>query len=272
MKYKNFIRKILPPFIYEWIIGNFSRSHVWEGNFKTWNEAKQITTGYESPEILQKVLKTMLYIKNSDNAFEKDGQVNRLPQRSWPLLFGLINAALRDQKLCVLDIGGSLGTSYHGNKKLIPQSFLKSFQWNVIEQAHMVTAGRQHMEDRNLRFFNTIEESLMFSQPNCILLSNSLQYLPDPLDILYKINELDASIIILDKVAITDEFEARICIQKVKSSIYCASYPMHILTLDSIINHLNRWQPIAQIEDTLQHKLTKEGFKIRYFSILLERR
>ena len=271
MRYKNIAKKILPPFIYDWMVAKFSRSHIWEGNFKNWDEAKQKSTGYEDPIVLEKILQATLTARNSVNTTEQDGQVvPRLP--SSHVAFGLIKAAFWDRKLSVLAIGGSLGTSFYCYQKLISRTSLKSFAWNVIEQRSLVEYGRQNIEDGYIRFFHTIKESLAFNQPNCILFSNSLQYLDDPEGTLREINELNASIIILDKVAITATSEARICIQKTKKSIYCASYPMHIFALDVILNYLDNWVSIQQIDDTLSPKFTKEGFKIKYVSILLERR
>jgi putative methyltransferase (TIGR04325 family) len=69
----------------------------------------------------------------------------------------------------------------------------------VIEQAHYVQAGREHIQDETLRFYSSIDNCLAENKPNVILLSSVLQYLPDPKAIIVNILKINAPVLIIDR-------------------------------------------------------------------------
>ena len=69
-------------------------------------------------------------VKNGEAVYERDSVLFDEIQYSWGLLAGLEKAALEhDGKLCVLDFGGSLGSTYYQNKQ---------FSELVFHQIHLL--------------------------------------------------------------------------------------------------------------------------------------
>ena len=79
-------------------------------------------------------------------------------QYSWPVLAGLLEAALMNEgRLNVLDFGGALGSSYYQNLKFLEE--VKQITWNIIEQEKFVECGKKEFETEELRFFYNIEDA-----------------------------------------------------------------------------------------------------------------
>lgn len=210
-----------------------------EGDFATWEEANAHCTGYDAEEILAKVLAATLKVKRGEAAFERDSVLFDEIEYAWPVLAGLMWAAARNGgKLNVLDFGGALGSCYFQNRKFLQT--LPEVRWNVVEQAHYVEAGRAHIQDGQLLFYKTIKECLNENQPNVILLSSVLQYLPAPGSILLELMKVGADAIVIDRTIVNHSSFDRIYVQHVPSLIYSASYPCRSLSESALLAALGK--------------------------------
>src|SRR5262245_37179159 len=115
--------------------------HVWfRGDFSTWADARSLSTGYDAPDILEKVRRSTLAVVSGSAAFERDSVAFENTEYSLPLLACLLYVATRSaNRLDVLDFGGSLGSSYWQNRKLL--THLDHLRWSVVEQPHFVEVG-----------------------------------------------------------------------------------------------------------------------------------
>ncbi len=226
---KALARDWLPPILVRWIRQVRGGGIRFEGDFATWEEASASCTGYDAKDILAKVLDATLKVKCGEAAYERDSVLFNEIEYAWPILAGLMWAAARNSgRLNVLDFGGSLGSSYFQNLKFLLT--LPEVKWNVVEQAHYVEAGRNHIQNDQLRFYKTIVECLSENHPNLILLSSVLQYLPDPSSTLLDLKSVGSDAIILDRTIVNHSFTDRIYVQYVPASIYSASYPCRSLS------------------------------------------
>jgi len=112
----NTIIKIVKAFTPPILVSAIKKSSLiksgWHGNFKTWEEAKSKTTGYDSALILETVRDSMYKVKEGLAVYERDSVLFDAIQYSWPLLTGLMMAAAKGKgKINVLDFGGSLGST-----------------------------------------------------------------------------------------------------------------------------------------------------------------
>ena len=83
-----------------------------EGRYSTWQEADALCIGYDNMDIFEKVLSTILKIKNGEAVYERDSVIFDQIEYSWPVLTGLTCAAAQNYGcLKVLDFGCSLGSS-----------------------------------------------------------------------------------------------------------------------------------------------------------------
>ena len=228
----------LPPAFVRWLRQKRGGGIRFEGDYQNWADAASRCTGYDAEGILAKVLDATLKVKRGEAAFERDSVLFNEVEYAWPVLAGLMWAAARNGgRLNVLDFGGALGSSYFQNRKFLQT--LPDVRWNVVEQAHYVKAGEVNLQEEQLRFYKTIENCLISNQPNVVLLSSVLQYLPEPAQWIQKIKMLGADVIIVDRTIINFTEVDRLYIQHVPATIYPANYPCHTLSERRLINALD---------------------------------
>jgi putative methyltransferase (TIGR04325 family) len=218
------IKRIIRPLIPEWfrrILSGFY--YGWHGHYKTWHDALQDSTGYNSSEILDKVTTAAISVKEGEAAFERDSVIFHNNQYSYELMSMLMWIASRNKgKLNVLDFGGSLGSTYFQNKNFldgVPQC-----NWCVVEQPAFTEVGKRIFASERLHFFYSIEECIQNYSIDVALFSSVLQYLEKPFDIINQIDMSKINYIIVDRTPFINDPD-RITLQRVPPSIYKASYP-----------------------------------------------
>ena len=199
------------------------------GNFKSWEEAKGCSTGYHTPEILEKTREALLKVRAGKAAFERDSKAFDKMEHDFPLLAGLMHAAAQDDsRLSVLDFGGSLGGTYFHCRNYL--SGLRHLRWNVVEQPALVACGTTDFANDELRFYKTIDDCLREQTPNVLLLSGVIQYLPEPHRFLRELVEKRIAFVLVERTAFSKNGRDRLTIQHVPASLYSATYPMWILS------------------------------------------
>lgn len=209
----SFVRDKLRPVKYGWF-----------GNYNSWQEAANNSSGYNSTEIVEKVKEGLLKVKKGDAAFERDSVAFDKVEYVWPVLAGLLWIAAQGHgKLNVLDFGGSLGSTFFQYRRFLSPIEVR---WNVVEQDIFIDYGVKYFQDNNLRFFYTVEECQSKNPVDVILLSSVLPYLEKPYHWLDVLISQNVPFIILDKMPfLTTGNDDRLTVQKVPPSIYEASYP-----------------------------------------------
>ena len=193
-------------------------------NYSSWKEAQEHSLGYDSAKILEKVKSSLLQVKNGKAIFERDSVLFNKIEYSWGLLGGLLYAALNsDNKLRILDFGGSLGSHYFQNKNLLTN--LNEIKWCIVEQKHFVDCGKEHFEDDILKFYYDIDTCIKEQSPNVIIFSSVLQYLENPYELLESVIDKGIKFIIFDRTSFTLKNKDILTIQKVPPEVYNASYP-----------------------------------------------
>ncbi|ETP71074.1 hypothetical protein UYO_2983 [Lachnospiraceae bacterium JC7] len=121
------------------------------GDYKSWIEAEMDaknhikSSGYDNTSIFEQVVKAYELCHKGEAVFERDGVAFYKPYYSHDFLAAIFEAqAELGEKLCVLDFGGSLGSTYFQHKKILKKL---GADWNIIEQPHFVKYGRERIED-----------------------------------------------------------------------------------------------------------------------------
>ena len=243
----------LPPALLRQLRKIHRRGITIEGPFATWGEAERISSGYDSQQILDRVLAATLKVKNGEAAYERDSVLFDEVHYAWPVAAGLMLAAAQDGgHLSVLDFGGSLGSSYFQNTQFLEG--LQDVRWSIVEQSHFMEAGRQFIQDEKLRFYETIDECVKTEKPNVVLLSSVLQYLEKPYEILESLSGATARLLVVDRTPFWSKNTDGLMIQHVPPQIYSASYPMHILSEPAFLALLRKnWSSNAEF-------LSPEGY------------
>jgi len=218
------------------------------GDYPSWSEAMATSTGYDSEIILEKTRVALLKVKNGEAVYERDSVLFGEIQYAWPLLAGLMWVAARcGGTLNVLDFGGSLGSTYFQNRRFLQK--LLPVRWNIVEQPRQVEIGKADFEDELLKFYCDIESCLAETQPNVIVLSSILQYLEQPFDVLRMLLATPCNHLIVDRTPFWDGPADRLCVQHIPDSIYAASYPSWIFSLQRFHSYLNEgWEIVAEFD------------------------
>lgn len=231
---RQFLSSCIPQIMIE-IYRRYVQRSGYFGNFTDYDKARQVSSGYDSELILEKVSTALQKVKSGHASYERDSVLFDDIQYSWPLLAGLLWIASRNgNRLSIIDFGGSLGSSYFQNRMLL--AHLKELSWNVVEQENFVRRGRAQYEDDSLRFFYSIEESLSEKMAETILLSSVLPYLEHPYEFLSQLLRYKFEYVLIDRTPMIDGLKDRLTVQRVPATIYKASYPAWILGSDKLLS------------------------------------
>ncbi len=261
---KKFINSLIPPILLN-IIKKESK-YGFKGDYHTWQEAEDDSTGYDTDNILQIVRSSLLKVKNGKAVYERDSVIFDKIQYSWPLLANLMFCCAKwGGVLKVLDFGGSLGSTYYQNKKFLDR--IDTVSWNIVEQKKFVSIGKKEFEDERLKFFFTVDECLKKENPNILLLSSVLQYIEKPYELLNSILKNQFEYIVIDRTPFTKNCD-KIKVQIVPPSIYEASYPSMIFDEDKFIKYfLNKNYKVLEDFKGLDGK----GFEYKFKGMIFEK-
>ena len=225
------IRKFTPP-----IVKDFYKKHIsrygWFGDYPSWESAHDASLGYNSDNILQKVKKSLLKVKNGTAEYERDSVLFGEKEYSAAVLAGLL-LAKKANSLSVIDFGGSLGTTYFQNKAILNE--IKAVSWSVIEQKNFVKCGGGNFQDERLKFYGNFGKCLEKESPNILILSGVLQYLEKPYEFIEKVLNKKFEYILIDRTPFVSG-RNRITVQRVNPRIYSASYPCWFFNEKQVID------------------------------------
>lgn len=240
-------RYFIPPVIVD-VYNRIRGRYGYFGHYSTWEEAEKESNGYNAEEILNKVRDSLLKVKSGEAVYERDSVLFDEVQYSWPLLAALLWIASRkENRLNIVDLGGSLGSTYYQNRKFL--AHLKDVRWNIVEQTNFVECGKRDFEDRYLKFYTDLDECVREQHPDAILLSSVLQYLEKPYDLLEKILSYGLEFVLFDRTPFLETGSDRITIQKVPPSIYVATYPAWFFDEKKFLAFfINQYEKIAEFE------------------------
>jgi len=260
---KKVIKELIPPFLLKLIKKASGHEYGFFGDFKTWKEAQKLSTGYDAEIILDKVRNSLLEVKAGRAIYERDSVLFDRIEYSWPLLAGLMLAASQNNnKLNVIDFGGSLGSTYFQNRKFL--AGLSGLKWNIVEQNKIVEYGRRYFENESLKFFFNIDECFE-SNPDIsvIILSSVIHYVEKPYEVLQRLIESGVRYFIVDRTPLIREKNERIVIQKINPDIVVGCYPVWLLNKDKFVGaFLKHYELIEEFDsfETINIDCEFKGF------------
>lgn len=264
MSFKGLLKELLPPIVVKVLTA--SKNEGWFGNYPNWQIAKEQAGGYDSDIILDKVRESTLKVKNGEAVYERDSVIFDEIEYSWPLLAGIMwIAAQNDSKLDIIDFGGALGSSYYQNRKFLNE--LEHFSWNIVEQDHFVECGRESFENDQLHFFNTIDKCIeSVGTVNVMLLSSVIQYLESPYRFIEEMIKYRIPFIVLDRTSLNIESKDVLTIQRVRESIYKASYPCWFFDKNKLYSSFKGYELVEEF-DSLDQANIPSQFKGAIFRL-----
>ncbi len=248
-----------------------SRRSLFEDFSGSWEEAQASVAGYAAPDIVKPVVQASLAVQEGRAVHERDSVNFDRIHYSWPVLAGLLwSTADHGGSLRVVDVGGSLGTTYRQNRRFLAS--MREVSWAVVEQPNFVAAGREHFEDGALTFHETIGEASA-TRPRVGLVSGSLQYLEDPYGALADLTASGISVLIIDRTPVHPGDDDRVTLQHVPPSIYPATYPARLLSLPKLLQALSDlgWSVVEEFETLERPMVTRAGFAFSWTGMICTR-
>ena len=217
----NILKKTLDKFLKK-------KTVEFSGRYSSWEEAKKNADGYDTPAILEKTKSAMREIVSGKAKFERDSVLLPRAEYPWPLISCLLSTAASSHgRLSVLDFGGALGSSYYQCRPFLQH--MSELTWAVVEQKHFVEAGRAEFSPKPVSFYESPAEAVLGVQPNLLLLSSVLPYLPNPYARFRELLAMRISTVLVDRTFFLRRPGERLTVQKVPEWIYPASYPAWFL-------------------------------------------
>jgi putative methyltransferase (TIGR04325 family) len=263
----SFIKQLVPP-IFLTLLKKTGK-YGWSGDYKNWQEAKELTVTYDDSVILDKVKQALLKVRSGEAVYERDSVLFREIQYSWPLLSALMWITMQNNGvLRVADFGGSLGSSYFQNRIFLAS--VPELQWNIIEQENFVTCGQKYFQDDFLHFFYSPDQMIaMQGLPDILVLSCVIPYLEKPYEVLTRLMQYKIPYILVDNTYFNYEDRDRICVQIVPSEIYKASYPCWMLNYHRVNKTLSDTYALIS-EHQNDSFIFLDGKKIQYKGLLFK--
>ncbi len=249
MNVKTVLKKVLPPVL----LDAFHFMHLGEfyglsGSFSSWEEAeqhlqKEFGAGYAEGNILQQVLAAVQEVRAGRAVFERDGVLFYEQEYNYPFLAALFYAlngcvSSGSKYPCVLDFGGSLGSTFFQNRGLLAPF---SCRWHIVEQPHFVEAGRLNVPE--IEFYESVESYLgKGNRADVLVLSSVLQYFDQPYAYLDQMLAGRFKYVLLDRSLFNDREpgKERLVIQTVSPAIYSAAYPAWLLSWAQVRERIER--------------------------------
>lgn len=198
------------------------------GSYDSFSEAINFCgKGYSDEAIFEKVKKSTLAVVNGEAAYERDSYLFYEKKFNYNLMMYLYRIMIEEGCLNVLDWGGALGSTFYQHRELLENY---SCTWTIVEQAHFVSFGKEHLADDILHFANGLNE---VGQYNCVLFSAVLYYLENPEEIISMVCEKKPSYIIVERTPVS--IHKRIWIETVHEPIYEAEYPCYVFEETELI-------------------------------------
>jgi len=225
---------------------NKKSPYGWFGNYASWQEVMASAKGYDAGNILNKTKDALLQVKNGTALYERDSMLFDQMEYPFPLLSCLFrSASLLKRPLNIVDFGGSLGSTYFQVKDFIGPEVCAS--WNIVEQEHYVTCGKENFENDHLKFYPSIDACLQDKKIDLVLISGSVQYLPQPHLFLKQLADYNFNFLVFDRTAFHHGTEDRLTLQIVPPEIYEASYPSWFFNRDKFMAHFSeKYQLICE--------------------------
>lgn len=210
-------------------------------------------------------------VKCGEAVYERDGVLFDAIQYNWAVLAMLQRVAMEyNETLCVLDFGGSLGTSYYQNKDFLKQ--IKKINWCIVEQCHFVECGKKYFQNEELNFYFSVEDCLAEHTPNILLLSSVLSYLDRPVFWIEKLVSFDFPYIIVDRTGFIDSQQDVLTIQNTDLIIYKVSYPAWFFNLNCFKKLFsNKYTLISQFDNGITSPIQLNGKKAFWDSLIFKK-
>lgn len=208
------------------------------GEYDNWSDAYRECEGYEDECIINKVISSVNKVIEGGAIWERDSYLFYETKYVYQICAAVLRCAIQNcnKGVRILDIGGSLGSTYFQNRKYLED--IADLEYVVAEQDHFADYGHKNLEDGKLSFIKSADilEEKIHGSFDIVLMSASIQYIPEYEEIISRVVKIRPRYIIFDRLLVGNKM--RICKENVPAEIYKSSYPVIIFTEERIKSFL----------------------------------
>lgn len=241
------LKKFIPP-----VLADFIRKNRKIIKYKSYEEALShcSANAYQNEELCNMIAdKTVLYIES---------QKKKLPALHPTTVYAafalnyFVNS-YNKKTITVLDFGGACGIHYYEIRNILHETI--SLKWIVVETKQMVSSALDRkLANEELSFVSSIEDA---SVPiDFVHSSSTLQYVPSPYDLLKKLIDIKAKMILLNRMMFNKNNEDIITVQQ----SFLSSNGQGGLPL-GYVDKLIRYPHFTMAFDKMNSIVTDNGYK-----------
>ena len=253
--------KLLPGPMRDLLATHFFDMPACTGKYDKYSDITYGTSNYLSEEELDYRLRILESAKRNRNIDIMERNLGIIPALA-------IASERRKKSLCVLDIGGGMGNEYFMSRNALGEGFFKN--WTIVEVKPVVDHLKLNFQDSILKFEDSIPK--LEGNFDVVVISGTLQYLPDPLQTLQDVSQIGAECIFIQRTPYWEKAN-RLTKQlswKHQKGMHKGrlSYPFWILNESNMYNILiNKNYSKALDYPGQQFYVTKYGF-VKYRALL----
>lgn len=272
MNTRDLLRSLTPPLVVRALRRPANHGMRFTGEPGNWSEAVDQSTGYSDGAILQQVIEASRQVVAGRAAYERDSVLFYEPATPFHVVAGMLRSATMDGgRVRVIDIGGSLGSTYRQCRSFL--ATLRELEWHVVEQPAFVEAGRKEFSTPELQFHAALDEVPQGATPVTFLLSGVLQFLERPDEMLGSLTTVPSRHLILDRTPLSAQSSDRLSIQHAPRAVYDASYPAWIFSREQLVRRLSpHWEMVSDHLGFDGRHQTADGLALEFRTLILERR
>lgn len=202
------------------------------GDYQNWEDAADECAGYDDSIIIGKVIDSIEKVKRGEAVWERDSFLFYQEKYNYQICAAILRCAVKNggRVVRILDIGGSLGSTWFQNRNYL--SGLTNLEYIVAEQDHFAEYGHENLEDSTLKFIKSTDKWEDMEHFDIILMSASLQYIPQYEEVILRMKKAKPHYVILDRLLTSDR--RRFCMETVPEALYLSSYPVVIFDRNEV--------------------------------------
>jgi len=214
---------------------------------KTWQDARNRSSGYENPDIFEQAL-----INSKKEKSEKS--------QSWINLFDDIKK--ESSAIDIIDFGGGLGDKYFRYKDTLKALEL-NFSWNIIEQNDWVNIARGQQYLEGIKFCKSLDEVQLHSCDVLLIFSSSICYLENPNYVIKEALKFEPKWVFIDRIPFSRKTSPGT--QKAKTDKGYYKVPIWFFKLSDLLDEFSGYAVMRTWREEIQptHIATFRGFSLK---------
>jgi putative methyltransferase (TIGR04325 family) len=220
--------------------------------YSNWQTAEKQCDGYATDPILESLVKASRAVAQGNALYERDGVTHHSFAENGQLIAALRHIMAAEGQFQVLDLGGALGSFYRQHRWFLSE--FTDFTWCVVEQKGFVETGKRLFETNKLKFEPTVPEACEKYAPNIAVMSNSLQRMERPFEVLADLAKRNIPYLFIEQTPLIDAVEDRITQSFFPAKKCKSSYPSWLFSEPKFKEKLSQYYHILnEFEATEAH-------------------